>query len=164
MYPSGYDQKLTMSLLLALTIGFVAGLRSMTAPAAVSWAACYGWLNLQGTPLEFMGSWVAVAIFTVAALAEYVADKLPRTPNRTNPGPLIVRMLLGGLSGAAICVGSGNSLAVGAVFGGTGAVLGAYAGYYARRRLVADRGAKDFVVAVSEDLIAILLAYLVVTG
>ncbi len=153
-----------MSLLLALTIGFVAGLRSMTAPAAVSWAACYGWLNLQGTPLEFMGSWVAVTIFTVAALAEYVADKLPRTPNRTNPGPLIVRMLLGGLSGAAISVASGNSLAAGAVFGGLGAVLGAYAGYHARRRLVAGLGAKDFVVAVSEDLVAILLAYLVVAG
>jgi uncharacterized membrane protein len=163
MYPSGYDQELTMSLLLALAIGFVAGLRSMTAPAAVSWAAFYGWLNLQGTPLEFMGSWVAVAIFTVAALAEYVADKLPRTPNRTNPGPLIVRMLLGGLSGAAICVASGNSLAAGAVFGGLGAVLGAYAGYHARRRLVAGLGAKDFVVAVSEDLVAILLAYVVVT-
>jgi uncharacterized membrane protein len=164
MYPSGYDQELTMLLLLALAIGFVAGLRSMTAPAAVSWAACYGWLNLQGTPLEFLGSWVAVAIFTVAALAEYVADKLPRTPNRTNPGPLIVRMLLGGLSGAAISVASGNSLASGAVFGGLGAVLGAYAGYHARRRLVAGFGTKDFVVAVSEDLVAILLAYLVVTG
>src|ERR671914_72126 len=102
-----------MSLLLALTIGFVAGLRSMTAPAAVSWAACYGWVNLEGTPLEFMGSAVAVAIFTVAALAEYVADKLPRTPNRTNPGPLIGRMLLGGLSGAALCIAWGNSLLLG---------------------------------------------------
>ena len=38
---------------LAFLIGVVAGLRAMTAPAAVSWAARLGWLNLQGTPLAF---------------------------------------------------------------------------------------------------------------
>ena len=94
----------------AFLIGVVAGLRSMTAPAAVSWAACFGWLNLEGSPLQFMGSWVAVAIFTVAALAEYVADKLPRTPSRISAGPLIGRILLGGLSGAALGIALGHSL------------------------------------------------------
>lgn len=149
--------------MLALLIGFVAGLRSMTAPAAVSWAACYGWLNLEGTPLQFMGSGLAVGIFTVAALAELVADKLPRTPNRTSAGPLIGRILLGGLSGAAIGIASGSSLLAGAVLGALGAVLGAYAGYHARRRLVSGLGVKDIVIAVGEDLFAICLAYLVVT-
>lgn len=151
-----------MSLLLALTIGFVAGLRSMTAPATVSWAAYCGWLNLQGTPLEFMRSGVAVAIFTLAALAEYVADKLPRTPSRTNTGPLIGRVVLGGLCGAALGAAAGGSFVAGAVLGGLGAVLGAYAGYHARRRLVTRLGAKDLVVAVGEDVVAIVLAYLVV--
>ena len=134
----------------------------MTATAAVSWAACYGWLNLEGTPLQFMGSGLAVAIFTLAALAEYVADKLPRTPNRTSAGPLIGRILLGGLSGAAIGIASGSSLLAGAVLGGLGAVLGAYAGYHARRRLVSGLGVKDIVIAVSEDVLAIVRAYLVV--
>ncbi|WP_425993766.1 hypothetical protein [Caulobacter sp. DWR1-3-2b1] len=32
--------------LLALLIGVVAGLRAMTAPAAISWAAHLGWLPL----------------------------------------------------------------------------------------------------------------------
>jgi uncharacterized membrane protein len=149
--------------MLALIIGFVAGLRSMTAPAAVSWAAWYGWLDLQDSPLQFMGSWVAVVIFTLAALAEYVADKLPRTPSRTNAGPLIGRILLGGLSGAALSVASATSLLAGAVLGGLGAVIGAYAGYHARRRLVSGLGVKDLVIAVSEDVLAIGLAYLVVT-
>ncbi len=36
---------------LALLIGVIAGLRALTAPAAVSWAAWLGWLPLQGTPL-----------------------------------------------------------------------------------------------------------------
>jgi uncharacterized membrane protein len=152
-----------MHYLLALSIGFVAGLRSMTAPAAVSWAACYGWLDLQGTPLQFMGSGVAVAILTVGALLEYVGDKLPRTPNRTSAGPLLGRIVLGGLSGAALSVAFGNSLLAGAVLGGLGAVLGAYAGYRARRSLVSRLGVKDIIVALSEDALAIVLALLVVT-
>jgi uncharacterized membrane protein len=42
-------------------------------------------------------------------------------------------------------------------------VLGAYAGYHARRRLVAGLKTRDLVVAVAEDVAAIVLAYLVVT-
>jgi uncharacterized membrane protein len=136
----------------------------MTAPAAVSWAACYHWLDLQGTPLQFMGSPVAVGIFTVAALAEYVADKLPRTPNRTSTGPLIGRIVLGALSGAAVGTAHGRMLLAGAVLGGLGAVIGAYAGYHARRRLVTRLGVKDLVVALGEDLVAIVVAYLVVAN
>jgi uncharacterized membrane protein len=39
----------------ALLIGAIAGLRSLTAPAAVSWGAYLGLLRLQGTPLAFLG-------------------------------------------------------------------------------------------------------------
>jgi uncharacterized membrane protein len=42
-------------LLLALLIGVVAGLRTFAAPAATSWAAHLGWLQLGATPLAFMG-------------------------------------------------------------------------------------------------------------
>ncbi len=151
-------------LLLALGIGFVAGLRTFTAPAAVSWAACYGWLNLEGTPLQFMASWAAVAIFSVLALVEYVGDKLPRTPNRTNTGPLIGRILFGGLSGAALALAAQHSWAAGLVLGGIGAVVGAFTGYNVRKRLVSRLGVKDIAVAIPEDLVAILLAYLMVAG
>lgn len=61
------------ALLLALGIGVVAGLRSMTAPAIVAWAAHLGWINLAGSHLAFMGSTWAVGIFTLGALAEFVA-------------------------------------------------------------------------------------------
>jgi uncharacterized membrane protein len=151
-------------LTLALGLGFVAGLRTFTAPAAVSWAACYGWLNLQGTSLQFMGSWAAVAGFSLLAVAEYVADKLPRTPSRTRPGPLIGRILFGGLSGAALALSEQHSPAAGALLGGIGAVIGAFTGYKVRTRLVPRLGAKDLAVALPEDLIAIVLACLVVTG
>jgi uncharacterized membrane protein len=151
-------------LTLALGIGFVAGLRSVTAPAAVSWAACYGWLDLQGTPLQFMGSWAAVAVFSFLAVAEYVADKLPRTPSRIRPGPLIGRILFGGLSGAALALSAQQSPAAGTVLGGIGAVIGAFTGYKVRTQLVPRLGVRDLAVALPEDLIAIVLAYLLVAG
>lgn len=145
----------------AIGIGIVAGLRSLTAPAAVSWAACLGWLDLHGSPLAFMGSKVAVVILSLAAVAEYVVDKLPRTPPRTKPRSLIVRMVMGGLAGACLSVSAGQVI-LGAVLAGIGAVIGTYGGYEVRRRLVSGLKVKDIVIALPEDLVAILLAYLLV--
>jgi uncharacterized membrane protein len=149
--------------LLALGIGIVAGLRALTAPAAVSWAACLGWIDLHGTPLAFMGSRVAVLIFSLGAMAEYVVDKLPRTPNRTRPGSVIARMVLGGLAAACLSVSAGQSLLVGALLGGIGALIGTFGGYHIRRRLVSGLRVKDIVIAIPEDLVAIGLAYLLVS-
>src|SRR5437879_10500663 len=87
------------ALLLTFGIGVVAGLRSMTAPAVVAWAAHMGWINLSGSPLAFMGSIWAVAIFTLGALVEFVADQLPATPARTTAVPLIARIVIGLLTG-----------------------------------------------------------------
>jgi uncharacterized membrane protein len=149
---------------LAICIGIVAGLRTLTAPALVSWAAHLGWLNLQGTPLAFMGSTIAVAIFTLAALVEYVADTLPKTPARTAPPSLIVRLVTGGLSGACLGVSGGASLLIGAVLGAVGAVIGAFGGYHARKGLVNALKVKDIFIAIPEDLVAIGLAYFIVSS
>jgi uncharacterized membrane protein len=149
-------------LILAGGIGFVAGLRSLTAPAAVSWAAHLGWLSLQGSPLAFMGSTAAVVILSILAAAELVADKLPQTPSRTTPGPLMARIVLGSLSGAGIVVSAGQSLPAGLVLGGLGGLIGAFAGYEARKRLVRGLEVKDTVIAVLEDLVALGLAYAIV--
>ncbi len=150
-------------LALAFGIGIVAGLRSLTAPAVVSWAAYLGWLNLQGSPLAFMGSIAAVAIFSLLALVEYVADLMPKTPNRTTPVPLIARILMGSLSGACLCASAGQSLLAGAVLGGIGGVIGAFAGYQARTRLVNGLKVKDIFIAIPEDLVAIGLGYFLVS-
>ena len=149
---------ITYALALALGIGIVAGLRSLTAPAVVSWAAYLGWLNLQGSPLAFMGSIVAVVIFSLLALGEYVADLLPQTPNRTTPGPLVARILTGGLSGACLCASADQSLVAGALVGGIGSVIGAFAGYQVRTRLVRGLKVQDMLIAIPEDLVAIGLA------
>jgi uncharacterized membrane protein len=147
----------------ALGIGIVAGLRSLTAPAAVSWAAHLGWLDLQGSPLAFMASTAAVIVFSILALVEYVGDLLPQTPRRTRPLPLVARIVMGGLCGAALCVSANQSILFGAVLGGVGGVIGAFAGYQARKRLVSGLEVKDAVIAVAEDLVALGLAYIVVS-
>lgn len=146
---------------LALGIGIVAGLRSLTAPAVVAWGAHLDWLNLHSSSLAFMGSTAAVAIFSLLATGELVADKLPMTPKRTAFAPLIARILTGGLCGACLCAAAGKSLLVGTLLGGIGGVIGAFLGYSIRKRLAVR--IKDFVIAVCEDLVAVSLALFLVS-
>jgi len=148
---------------LALGIGIVAGLRSLTAPAVVAWGAHLGWLNLHGSPLAFMGSITAVAIFSLLAIGELIADKLPTIPKRTAPAPLLARIITGGLCGACLLATAEKSLVAGAILGGTGGVIGAFLGYDIRRRLVNNLHIKDFVVAVCEDVVAVGLALFLVS-
>lgn len=150
-------------LALALGIGIVAGLRSLTAPAAIAWAAHLGWLDLQGSPLAFMASTVAVAVFSLLAVGELIGDKLPRTPRRTAIAPLLARIFAGALCGACLGAAANRSLLTAGLLGGIGGVIGAFAGYEIRRRLVSQFHLRDFVVAVSEDLIAIGLACFIVS-
>jgi len=149
---------------LALCIGIVAGLRALTAPALVSWAAHLGWLHLEGSPLAFMGSTIAVAIFTLAAIVEYVTDLLPKTPPRTAPPGLIARLVTGALCGACLGVSGGASLLAGAVLGVIGAVIGTFGGYQLRTRLVSGLKVKDIFIAIPEDLVALGLGYLIVSA
>src|ERR1700730_18043605 len=142
-------------LLLAFLIGIVAGFRALTAPAVVAWAGHRNWINLHNTPLSFLASAAAVAIFTLLAVVELIADQLPSTPNRTKPPGLIGRIVLGGLSGAAIAVSGTQSVALGAVLGAAGGIAGAFTGYQVRTRLVRALKVPDFVFAVLEDLVAI---------
>jgi uncharacterized membrane protein len=153
----------TVVVVVAVGIGFVAGLRSLTAPAAVAWAAHLGWLNLHGTFLSFMGSQVAVTILSLLAIGELIADKTARIPKRTAAVPLLARILTGGLSGACLSLSANHSPAIGASLGAIGAVIGAFAGYEIRRRLVAKLKIPDFFTAVPEDLIAIGLALFLVS-
>lgn len=143
-----------MTLLLAFLIGVFAGLRSMTAPAVTAWAAYMGWLRISG-PLSFIGSLPAVVILTLLALGELVADKLPKTPSRTEPLGLIARLVTGGLTGACVAVSGGQGALIGGLLGAVGAVVGCFGGYQARKRIVKALGVPDIYVALVEDLIAI---------
>lgn len=151
------------ALLLAFGIGVVTGLRSMTAPAVVAWAAHLGWINLSGSPLAFMASAWAVGIFTVGALGEIVADKLPTTPARTAAVGLTARIVIGLLTGACLGVAGGASYWLGSLIGAIGAIAGAFGGYQARVRLVRGLNVPDAAIALPEDLVGIGLGLLLVS-
>jgi uncharacterized membrane protein len=148
--------------LLALTIGIIAGLRTMTAPAAASWAAHLGLIDLEGTWLAFLGHAVTPWVFTLLALGELVADQLPSTPSRKTPFAFGARLASGALCGAALGV-AGGSLIGGLIAGAIGAVIGTLGGHAFRARLAAAFG-RDRPAAFIEDAVAIGGAILIVAA
>ena len=150
----GVPLTLPPALLLAFFIGFLVGLRSLTPAAATAWATHLGWIKLS-RPLSLIGTTSAVAIFTLLALIELVADKLPQTPSRTAPPGLIGRVVMGALTGACVATAGGQGTMLGALLGVVGALAGTFGGYQARTQLVKSLGTPDFVIAVLEDLLTI---------
>ena len=151
-----------MVLALALLIGIVAGLRVMTAPAAVAWAAYLSWFDVGDGWLSFMGHWVTPWIFTLLALAEFVTDQLPSTPSRTVPMQFGARIVAGALTGATLGA-SGGMLASGLLAGIAGAVIGTLGGRSIRGKLAASFG-RDRPAAFLEDAVAIIGALLIVAA
>jgi uncharacterized membrane protein len=148
---------------LAFAIGLAAGLRALTPPAVVAWAAHFGWLNLHDSPFAFMGSTITAVVFSLLAVFELIGDLRPQTPKRTAPVPLAARILTGALCGACICATTGQLISIGAILGGIGGIIGAFVGYEARRRLVSALNVKDIFIALLEDLLTIGLACFFIT-
>ena len=146
---------------LALLAGIVAGSRTFTAPAAVSWAARLGALNLNGSWLAFMGYAWTPWIFTLLAVVEMVTDQLPSTPSRKVPMQFGARIVSGALCGATI--GASGAVIGGLVAGVIGAVIGTLGGAAARARLAQAFG-KDLPAALIEDAVAIGGAALIVAS
>ena len=144
-----------MAFLLTFLLGCVDGLRSMTPPAVVCWAAYLGWLHFSGTRLAFINHRSTLAIFTVLAVAELIADKLPNTPARTAPLGLIARICCGGACGIAIATSASRNLFLSALLAAIGALVGAFVGYHSRRLMVSKVHAPDLATAAAEDLITI---------
>ncbi len=144
-----------VTLLLAFLIGLLAGLRSLVAPATTAWAVYLGWLRLE-RPLSLIGSFPSVAILTLLAAVEIIADKLPNTPNRTAPAGLIARIVTGALTGACVATAGGQGILPGALLGAVGGMTGCFAGFVARTRLVKALPGSAIYVALIEDLVALV--------
>jgi uncharacterized membrane protein len=151
-----------MLIILALLIGVVAGLRALTAPAAVSFAARFCHLGLAGTPLAFMGYKWTPWIFGAFAVAELVGDQLPGTPSRKVPMQFGARIVMGGLAGGAIGA-SKEMMVAGIIAGIAGAIIGTLGGAAARTWL-AGKFRQDRPAALIEDVIAIGGAILIVSA
>jgi uncharacterized membrane protein len=145
-------------------IGLLSGARSMT-PLAM--------LALQRDRRSLAGAWqrwpvlgteAGRNVLVVAALGELVGDKLPMTPSRTKPFPLLGRIGTGAIAGAAIGTLSGPAgWRRGAVLGAVGAVIGSYAGA-SLRSAGAATGLPDAVFALIEDAATIACAAAVVAA
>jgi uncharacterized membrane protein len=152
-----------MVLLLGFLLGCVCGLRSMTAPAVVCWAAYFGWLHFDGTRLAFLERPDTLIVVTLLAIGELIADKLPKTPSRTAPVGLTARIVLGGASTAALAVSARANLPLAVVAGAVGGIVGAFGGYNIRHSLVAKSGMPDYLVALAEDAVAVAAGLLIVS-
>jgi uncharacterized membrane protein len=148
-------------------LGFATGLRSMTPMAVLCWFSYLGYLPVDGTWAQWTAKFTTAVIFTVLAAGELVGDKLPRTPSRTAPFPLLARVALGGLAGSIAATAMGGPGLEGVLLGVVGALVGAFGGAMVRRDVVAKLGCPDWPVAVIEDAIAVLCAIFsmhVITG
>jgi uncharacterized membrane protein len=145
---------------LPVAIGVVAGMRSMTAPALLSWAAKRRVVRIGDSALLSFAVGQLSQKAINGAIAELVADKLPFVPERTRPGPLAWRAAMGAVSGAAVASAMRNPAWEGAAAGVAGAMLGAFAGKYLRKR--AARSIPQLTAAVLEDALALALGAAVV--
>src|SRR5579863_2075951 len=133
------------ALILAFLIGVFVGLRSLTPPAVTAWGAHAKWLKLPTPILSWLDTMPAAIIFSVLALAEIINDKLPRTPPRTALPGLVVRIMMGGFTGACLTAANGGAI-LGTVCGIAGALVGTFGG-----------------IAVLEDLVAIAGSFWIVS-
>lgn len=139
----------------AACLGVTAGMRSMGAPALVSdHLARSPSPSLGPSPLRWLGTTRAVTVTKFLAAGEVVGDKLPMTPSRLAPLPLIGRAVSGGVCGAALCLHGGKRGDVGALIGVAGALVGAFGFYHLRRTLGQETAVPDPVWGAAEDVLA----------
>ena len=151
---------LASALLFAALLGAVAGLRAMTPLAVLAWGAHLGWINLDGSWAQWLGSIVAVVILSLLAVGELITDQLPSTPSRKVPVQFGARVAIGAFAGAVIGTALGH-LPGAIVAGVVGAVLGTLGGAQARGAL-ATRFGNDRHAALLEDAVAIVGGLLIV--
>jgi uncharacterized membrane protein len=141
-------------------LGALTGFRTMTPMAVLCWFAYAHDLPLKHSWAFWAANLVTAIVFTVLAAGELVGDKLPQTPNRIAPFPLLARIGFGGLVGAIVATGLQGSAIEGILLGSMSAIAGAFFGFHMRQHLVKNKGYKDFTVALAEDAIAIGLSVL----
>jgi uncharacterized membrane protein len=140
-----------------LGLGAISGLRSLSGPAFVSHAASRGALDLNRTVFAVLGSPRISKALVLMELGELVGDKLPATPSRTSPPPLLGRAVSGAVVGAAVFVSEGRRATTGAALGSTAAIVAALAGERLRALAVEKTGLPDPVVALAEDATVLLV-------
>ena len=151
--------------LLALGIGFIAGLRAMTAPAAIAWAAYLGWLPLAGTLAGLHGLALGGRhLHRCSPCSNWSRDQLPSTPSRKVPVQFGTRLA----DGRALPARR-SAPPAGMLLGGHGRRRRRRGARHLWRRgrraaALARAFGKDLPAALIEDAVAIGGAFLIVTA
>ena len=147
----------------ALILGFVAGMRSIMPLAVLALTLSRRpELTPAADPVRWLTLRPLAIILGLAAIAELVGDKLPRTPNRIALGPFVGRLLLGSLAGAALVQLGKIDPWIGAACGAVGAIVGTLVMFYLRRSAGRATGIRDPYLGVVEDVLSIAIASTVV--
>ena len=163
--PGAGGARVIVLLALCAALGFLTGARTFAPVAMVAFAATYGWLDVSGTGLAWLGNVAPTAILILLAMGELYGDKLPDAPNRTVWYALTGRIVIGALAGLVVALHvSRGAMAMGAnmwwetvagaIAGGVGAAIGTFVTFRARAGLIARHGAIP--AALIEDAFVIL--------
>jgi uncharacterized membrane protein len=108
----------------------------------------------------FWGSTAVTRMLSLAAVGELIGDKLPFTPNRTEPLSLAARAASGAMTAAAFAKWRGRPAMPATVLAAVSAIASAH--LMIRLRKVASRRLPDPIVAAAEDCLALALGHTVV--
>ena len=139
-----------MNLFPAFGLGAMTGMRSMMALAFVSDHAEKEKRQKANPALHILTLPQTVTALKFMAAGEVIMDKTPFAPNRTDAVPLIGRLVLGGLVGAAV---SKDKWIQGGAVGALGALAATYAAYYIRKTLHDDQHIPNVLLGVAADAI-----------
>lgn len=148
-------------LLRSFTLGVLAGVRSMTAPATASLVAGTSPRAPSGR-LRLLNEPATTVLLSALAIGEIFADKLPFMPDRKAPPSFAWRVISGGLS-AAVVRARDESIPLAVIAGAIGAAAGTLGGSALRSRLAAVFQ-RDVPAALIEDTVVILLVALVLNN
>ncbi|WP_420455926.1 DUF4126 family protein [Rubrivirga sp.] len=146
---------------LAAALGWAAGMRSMTSPAALARALASRTspvprlVRRRRQPARSLGSERAASLLPLAAAGEMVADKLPAIPPRTSPLPLVGRVASGALVGAALAAARRQNPVLPMLVGAVSAGASSFAMMELRRWAGERFDLPDPAVAVVEDVLAL---------
>ena len=140
----------------AVSLGTLAGFRSMSAPAITSHILSHHQsAGLDHSALSFMQSDKAAIAFKLMALAEFAGDKLPSAPNRIAFPVIATRFLSGALAGASIYKAKGHKAYLGAILGGSAAILSTFGSFYLRKATVKGTKILDPIIGGIEDALVV---------
>lgn len=139
-----------------ISLGTLAGMRTLSAPVITTHILSnHPSKKLEKSPLRFMQSTTVAAVLKVLSVTELIADKLPSTPNRIEPGGVAGRTLSGALAGASIYKAVGGKALAGALIGGAAAIAATYGSYYLRKNIVKANHIADPWIGAAEDALVI---------